>query len=72
MKLTQRPFGDEAFLFTIENDYGVTLEVTNFGARIVNLFVPTDSGQKNIVLGFDCMEDYQKETYYGATIGSEK
>lgn len=69
MKLTQSPFGDEALLFTIENNHGVILEVTNFGARIVNLFVPTDSGRKNIVLGFDTIEDYKKETYYGATIG---
>ncbi|HWO97390.1 MAG TPA: aldose epimerase family protein [Bacillus sp. (in: firmicutes)] len=69
MKLTKSLFGDEAFLFTIENDNGVILEVTNFGARIVNLFVPTESSRKNIVLGFDSIEDYKKETYYGATIG---
>ncbi|MCM3538640.1 aldose epimerase family protein [Priestia endophytica] len=69
MKLTQSPFGDETLLFTIENDNGVIVEVTNFGARIVNLFVPTDSGYKNIVLGFDSIEDYKKETYCGATIG---
>ncbi|OAT80965.1 galactose mutarotase [Bacillus sp. MKU004] len=69
MKLSQRPFGDEAFLLTIENDNGVTLEVTNFGARIINLFVPTDSGRKNVILGFDSIEDYKKESYCGATIG---
>ncbi|WP_338448382.1 aldose epimerase family protein [Niallia oryzisoli] len=69
MKLTKSPFSDEVFLFSIENDNGVRLEVTNFGARIVNLFVPTESGHKNIVLGFDSIEDYKKETYYGATIG---
>ncbi|MBZ5752820.1 aldose epimerase family protein [Metabacillus rhizolycopersici] len=69
MKLTQSPFGDEVLLFTIENDNGVILEVSNYGARIVNLFVPTDSGRENIVLGFDSIEDYKKETYYGATIG---
>jgi aldose 1-epimerase len=69
MKVSQRPFGDEAFLFTMENDNGVMLEVTNFGARIINLFVPTDSGHKNIILGFDSIEDYKKESYCGATIG---
>jgi aldose 1-epimerase len=69
MKLTQRPLENKAVLFTIENDNGMILEVSNFGARIVNLIVPTDSGRKNIVLGFDSIEDYKKETYYGATIG---
>ncbi|NPC93872.1 galactose mutarotase [Bacillus sp. WMMC1349] len=69
MNITQRPFGDDHLLFTIENDHGVILEVSNFGARIVNLFVPTASGRKNIVLGFDSIKDYQQETYFGATIG---
>ena len=32
-------------------------------------YVLTDSGRNNIVLGFDSLEDYKKETYYGATIG---
>jgi len=69
MKVTKSSFGEEAFLFTIENKNGLIVEATNFGARIVNLFVPTESGRKNIVLGFDSIEDYKKETYYGATIG---
>ncbi|MGE7120929.1 aldose epimerase family protein [Peribacillus sp. NPDC046944] len=69
MKVSHSSFGNNILLFTMENDYGVRMEVTNFGARIVNLFVPTESGLHNIVLGFDTIEDYQKETYYGATIG---
>ena len=69
MKIAQRPFGDEAFLFSMKNDNGVTLEATNYGARIVNLFIPTDLDHKNIVLGFDSVEDYKRETYFGATIG---
>lgn len=69
MKVSQSPFGNDALLFTIENDHGVSLEVSNFGARIVSLYVPTDSGWRNIVLGFDSLENYKKETHYGATIG---
>lgn len=69
MKVSQNPFGNDALLLTIENDNGVRLEVSNFGARIVSLYVPTDSGPKNIVLGFDSLEDYKMETHYGATIG---
>ncbi|MFJ7364166.1 aldose epimerase family protein [Peribacillus frigoritolerans] len=69
MKVSQSSYRNEVLLFTIENDNGVRIDVTNFGARIVNLFVLTESGRKNIVLGFDSIEDYRKETYYGATIG---
>lgn len=69
MKVLQSTFGNDALLFTIENDYGVRLVVSNFGARIVRLDVPTDAGRRNIVLGFDSLEKYKKESYYGATIG---
>lgn len=69
MKITKIPFGDQAFLFTIENDHGLCLEASNYGARIVNLFVPTEFGKKNIVLGFETFDDYKKEPYYGASIG---
>lgn len=61
MKVSQSSFGNEVLLFTIENDHGVRMEVTNFGARIVNLFVLTESGRNNIVLGFDSIEDYKKK-----------
>lgn len=60
MKVAQSSFGNDVLLFTIENDHGVSMEVTNFGARIVNLFVLTESGRNNIVLGFDSIEDYKR------------
>lgn len=61
VKVAQSSFGNDVLLFTIENDHGVSMEVTNFGARIVNLFVLTESGRNNIVLGFDSIEDYKKK-----------
>lgn len=72
MKVTKKLFGaDGATLFVIENDHGLILEVTNFGARIVRFLVPTKTGELvNIVLGFDDEESYrQYDTYFGATIG---
>lgn len=69
MKIKTRSFGDTATLYSLENDNGYKLEVTDLGARIVNLFVPTESGSKNIVLGFDSEEEYRQiDPYIGATI----
>ncbi|KAF1298338.1 galactose mutarotase [Enterococcus sp. JM4C] len=70
MKISQQSFGEKAGLFILENDNGYKLEVTDFGARVVNFKVPTKNGEKNIVLGFDSAEEYlEKDTYIGATIG---
>lgn len=70
MKIESRSFGANATLYTLENDNGIKLEVTDYGARIVNLFVPTAEGEKNIVLGFESAEEYaEKDNYIGATIG---
>ncbi|MGX7243723.1 aldose epimerase family protein [Enterococcus quebecensis] len=70
MKVTEKKFGEHAFLYSLTNNNGVTLEATNLGARIVNLYVPTAVGRKNIVLGFDSEKEYvEKDLYFGATIG---
>lgn len=70
LKISQQSFGEKATLFILENDNGYKLEVTDFGARVVSFMVPTQSGDKNIVLGFDSAEEYfEKDTYIGATIG---
>lgn len=70
MKINEQAFGQQAKLIVLENDNGFRLGVTDFGARIVDFWVPTASGEKNIVLGFDSAEEYQqKDCYIGATIG---
>ncbi len=47
------------------------MSVTNFGARIVSLFVPDKQGKlDDIVLGFDSLTDYlNHDSYFGAVIG---
>ena len=59
-------------LYTLQAPGGLTAQVTNYGARIVNLFVPDRLGRMgNVVLGFDSITGYldAKERFYGATIG---
>lgn len=72
MKVEKKAFGSAgSTLYVIENDNGLILEVTDFGARVVRLLVPTKSGElTNIVLGFADEESYREhDTYFGATIG---
>lgn len=59
-------------LFTLHNQEGMTCQITNFGARLVNLWVKNKKGEYNdVVLGYDRIEDYRKTgaNYIGATIG---
>ena len=64
--------GKNTNLYTIQNDNGVICEITNFGARVVSLWVPDKHGNfDDIVLGYSTLKDYIKkeERYLGATVG---
>jgi len=70
MKITESSFGGSAKQYTLENNHGVRLSVTNFGARIVRLQVPVAGVYRDLVLGFDSMAEYlDKDHFMGATIG---
>ena len=74
MALKKRSFGvegQEATLYTLENSKGMKAEVTNYGANLVNLFVPDKNGVvEDVVLGFDSVKGYMKSgSFFGATIG---
>lgn len=59
-------------LFTLENKNGLKACITNYGGRVVNLFVPDRNGNfDDVVLGYDNLSEYltSNEKYYGATIG---
>ena len=60
-------------LYTIRNASGMEVSITNYGGRIVSLLVPDRDGNlRDVVLGFDNLEDYypeNNETDFGATIG---
>ena len=75
MALTKKNYGvangTEVFLFTLENSKGMKAEVTNFGANLVNLFVPDAKGElADVVLGYDDVEGYfDNAPCFGSTIG---
>lgn len=62
--------GETVELYTLKGANGLEARITNFGARIVNLYVPNSQGTKtDVELGFDDFASYQKGSVYGAVIG---
>jgi len=64
--------GKSTDLFILRNKNNAEAAFTNYGARILNLWVPDQSGKlTNVVGGFESIETYQQSTgrYFGATIG---
>ncbi len=59
-------------LFFLENRHGIRAAITNYGARIVALWVPDATGKPgNIVAGYDSLTGYlnHDEAYLGAMVG---
>lgn len=63
--------GDTTALFTLTNENGMEVCVTNFGGRIVSIMAPDKEGNfKDVVLGFDSIADYiNTPSDFGASIG---
>ncbi len=57
--------------YTLKNVNGMELKVITYGGRITSLKVPNKDGEfDNVVLGFDNIEDYEKDNpFFGALIG---
>ena len=64
------PDGREASLYTISCS-GITAKITDFGATLVQLYVPDRNGRADdVVLGYDDANGYRCSTsYFGATVG---
>lgn len=63
--------GKQANLYTLKNENGMEVCVTNFGGRIVSILVPDKNGKmQDVVLGFDSLADYRNiPSDFGASIG---
>jgi len=75
-QITFKPFGQtkdgtEVFLYTLRNAKGAEARISNYGGLVVSLKVPDRDGKLgDVVLGYDQLSDYIKETpYFGALIG---
>lgn len=60
--------GKTTRLFVMENDNGMTVTLTNYGAKIVSIYTPDKKGRiADVVLGFKSIADYEQ---YGASHGA--
>ncbi|WP_394527094.1 aldose epimerase family protein [Lacrimispora sp. JR3] len=65
------PDGSEVYLYTLENENGVSASFTDLGAVWVTMEVPDKTGQKtDVVLGYDSVSGYlDNPPHFGAPIG---
>ncbi len=71
-KFEQRHNGRQVSLYTLENANGLLTEITNFGGKVVSLWVPDRHGKfEDVVLGCESLDAYlaAKEKYLGALVG---
>lgn len=63
--------GNRAQIYTLTNDSGAFVKITNYGATVTELHVPDRNGSLgDVVLGFDTVEEYpEKSQYFGCTAG---
>ena len=63
--------GKQTTLFTLQNKNGMKVTLTNYGGKIVNIWVPDKSGNlADILLGFNTIDEYVKGSKsFGATVG---
>lgn len=63
--------GTEIYLYSVENSKGMKAQVINYGAILVNLYVPDRAGKaEDVVLGYDKLEGYYVNSpNFGAIVG---
>lgn len=64
--------GKQIDLYSIQNANGLVCQFTNYGARVVSLWVPDKNGNwSDVIVGYGSGKDFveKPENYFGATIG---
>ena len=63
--------GQTTQLYTITNQHGMRVTITNYGGIVTSLWVPDRDGTLgDVVLGYDRLEDYlEASPYFGAIVG---
>lgn len=76
MDIENRDFGQtkdgkQVQLYTLTNNNGMIVKITNYGGIITELWVPDSAGKlDDVVLGFDNLGDYEeKSPYFGCITG---
>ncbi|HUQ96080.1 MAG TPA: aldose epimerase family protein [Chitinophagaceae bacterium] len=63
--------GKKVMLYTLTNNRGVQVKITNYGGTVTSWVTPDKKGtMSSIVLGFDALQGYlDKSPYFGALVG---
>jgi aldose 1-epimerase len=64
--------GRQTKLYVLKNNKGMSAAITNYGGRLVGLYVPgKNDSTVDVVTGFKSVDEYANSTepYFGATIG---
>ncbi|GAB1356801.1 galactose mutarotase [Cloacibacterium normanense] len=61
------PVKNNISLYKITNKNGVEANITNYGATLLSLYVPTKNGKIDVVLGFHSVDEYIKAFEIGAS-----
>ncbi|XP_057315792.1 galactose mutarotase-like isoform X2 [Hydractinia symbiolongicarpus] len=62
--------GETVKKFVLTNNNGIAVSLMNYGATMVGVSCPDRTGQfDDILLGFDTIEGYENNQYFGSTIG---
>ena len=63
--------GNEVCLYTLTNEKGMMVRITNYGGIVTSIIVPDKHGNfEDVVLGYDNLKGYLEETpYFGAIVG---
>jgi aldose 1-epimerase len=63
--------GKPVTLYTLFNKKGMSVDISNYGAKIIRLITPDRNGKfDDVVLSFDTLEEViEKEIYFGAICG---
>ncbi len=80
MNIEKCPFGRlddrQIDLYTLENDNGMSVKITNYGGTVTSIVVPDRDGQpSDIACGFDTLEGYfsnayrANSPYFGCLVG---
>jgi len=65
------PDGKKVYLFTLTNNSGAKVKITNYGAAVVALIIPDRNGKmEDVVTGFENLEGYiNDKSFFGVTVG---
>lgn len=76
MLISETPFGKTATnevvtRYSLKNSQGMEVQIMNYGAIITKILVPDKNNvMEDVVLGFDNVDDYIKDSpYFGAIVG---